>query len=191
MTLNQFNIVGKRIDVDITKLYEHPELSEVIIKNFIVDDAFVQVLNNLNNLQNLWFVNCDFFNSLKINNVTYLRLDNCKNIRWNTINIGVSNLDVSDGDKINVEDISGYNLKSLRLRNVSVTNLDKVEIFSNLENLFLQEIDLNQPINYSNLRMLKKVNFNGSKVENKEKYLEKLKARNIEISFIENNYYRD
>lgn len=191
MTLNQFNIVGKRIDVDITKLNEHPELSEVIIKNFIVDDAFVRVLNNLNNLQNLWFVNCDFSNSLKINNVTYLRLDNCKNIRWNTINIGVSNLDVSDGDKINVEDISGYNLKSLRLRNVSVTNLDKVEVFSNLENLFLQEIDLNQPINYSNLRMLKKVNFNGSKVENKEKYLEKLKARNIEISFIENNYYRD
>lgn len=191
MTLNQFNIVGKRIDVDITKLNEHPELSEVIIKNFIVDDTFVQVLNNLKNLQNLWFVNCNFANSLKINNVTYLRLDNCKNIRWNTINIGVSNLDVSDGDKINVEDISGYNLKSLRLRNVSVTNLDKVEVFSNLENLFLQEIDLNQPINYSNLRMLKKVNFNGSKVENKEKYLEKLKARNIEISFIENNYYRD
>ena len=191
MTLNQFNIVGKRIDVDITKLNEHPELSEVIIKNFIVDDTFVQVLNNLKNLQNLWFVNCNFANSLKINNVTYLRLDNCKNIRWNTINIGVSNLDVSDGDKINVEDISGQNLKSLRLRNVSVTNLDKVEVFSNLENLFLQEIDLNQPINYSNLRMLKKVNFNGSKVENKEKYLEKLKARNIEISFIENNYYRD
>ena len=191
MTLNQFNIVGKRIDVDITKLNEHPELSEVIIKNFIVDDTFVKVLNNLKNLQNLWFVNCNFANSLKINNVTYLRLDNCKNIRWNTINIGVSNLDVSDGDKINVEDISGYNLKSLRLRNVSVTNLDKVEVFSNLENLFLQEIDLNQPINYSNLRMLKKVNFNGSKVENKEKYLEKLKARNIEISFIENNYYRD
>ena len=191
MTLNQFNIVGKRIDVDITKLNEHPELSEVIIKNFIVDDTFVQVLNNLKNLQNLSFVNCNFANSLKINNVTYLRLDNCKNIRWNTINIGVSNLDVSDGDKINVEDISGYNLKSLRLRNVSVTNLDKVEVFSNLENLFLQEIDLNQPINYSNLRMLKKVNFNGSKVENKEKYLEKLKARNIEISFIENNYYRD
>lgn len=191
MTLNQFNIVGKRIDVDITKLNEHPELSEVIIKNFIVDDTFVQVLNNLKNLQNLWFVNCNFANSLKINNVTYLRLDNCKNIRWNTINIGVSNLDVSEGDKINVEDISGYNLKSLRLRNVSVTNLGKVEVFSNLENLFLQEIDLNQPINYSNLRMLKKVNFNGSKVENKEKYLEKLKARNIEISFIENNYYRD
>lgn len=192
ITLNQFNIVGKRVDVDITKLNEHPDLKEVIIKNFDVDDNFVQVLNNIKNLENLWFINCNFCNNLKINNVTYLRMHNCKNIRWSTINSGINNLDISDGEKINVEDIIGYDLKSLMLRNISVVNLDKIEKFCNLEKLFLQEIDLNQTINYSKLKMLKKINFNGSTIEkNKEKYLEELRNRDIEVSFIDKNYYFD
>lgn len=191
ITLNQFNIVGKRVDVDITKLNEHPELKEVIIKNFDVDDKFVQVLNTLKDLQSLWFVNCSFYNNLKISNVTYVRMHNCKNIKWNTINSGIIDLDISDGEKINVEDIINYDLKSLMLKNVPVVNLDKIENFHNLENLLLQEIDLNHPINYSNLKMLKKVNFNGSTIENKEKYLEELKNRNIEVSFIDENYYFD
>lgn len=191
LTLNQFNIVGKKVNIDKTIIKDNFELEEIVLKNFIIDDTFINILNSAINLKNIWFINCNFSNSLILKNVTYLRLHNCKNMKLNTINEELKYLDISAGERVDIEDVKCFGLTTLKLNNVEVINLSKIEKFEYLENLYLQKIELNQIINYCRLSRLKKVDFNGSKVDDREKYVEVFKDRDIQVSFENTDYKFD
>lgn len=167
ITLNQFNIIGKKINVDIKQFNGNTEIEHIIIKNFEIDDSFINILNSMKALRRIWFINCIFINQIQLQNITSLEIEHCKNV--------------------DIKNINHLDLINLRLENQSVKNLKEIENFKNIENLYLQEIDLNEKIDFDKLPKIKKVNFNGSKVENREQLIDFFKDKDIEISFTEKN----
>ena len=86
ITLNQYNILGQKIDVDINKIRNNEKLEYVILKNFNVTNEIMVILETLKNLKKLWFVNCNIIEKIKIKNIDSIRIENCENI-FNICNI--------------------------------------------------------------------------------------------------------
>ena len=80
ITLNQYNILGQKIDVDINKIRNNEKLEYVILKNFNVTNEIMVILETLKNLKKLWFVNCNIIEKIKIKNIDSIRIENCENI---------------------------------------------------------------------------------------------------------------
>ena len=187
ITLNQYNIIGKKENVDLSILKNNIELESILIKNFNIDDKFVKIINTVPKLKKIWFVGCIFDNNIPIKNIEYLKLENCKNINIQIINSSLKELYIIGCKKVDINNIKNKQLTTLCLENEVVKNLSQIEEFINIENLYLQEINLNQEINFEKLTKLKRANFNGSKIENKELFLKQFKDKDIEINFLENN----
>lgn len=187
ITLSQLNIIGEKIEVDIEKLAENTELEDIVIKNFDVNNKLINILNTMKKLKKAWFINCNFINDIQLKNINSLKLENCNKINMQLFENTIEHLYIIECKEIDINKIKHLNLITLGLEKEDVKNLKMVEQFENLENLYLQEIDLNDNINYLKLNKLKRVNFNGSKVEDKNEFIEKFKDRNIEISFMDKN----
>lgn len=187
ITLNQLNIIGEKIDIDIERLEEDIEIEDIVIKNFDVDNKLIGILNSMKKLKKAWFINCKFINDIKLKNINSLKLENCNKINVQLLENSIKHLYIIECKEIDIEKIKHLDLITLGLEKEDVKNLKMIEQFENLENLYLQEIDLNDNINYLKLNKLKRVNFNGSKVEDKNEFIEKFKDRNIEISFMDKN----
>ena len=80
ITLNQYNVLGQKIDVDINKIKNNEKLEYVILKNFNVTNKIMLILETLKNLKKIWFVNCNIIEKIKINNIDSIRIENCENI---------------------------------------------------------------------------------------------------------------
>lgn len=80
ITLNQCNIIGQKIDVDINKIRNNGKLEFVILKNFNITNEIIKVLETLKNLEKVWFVNCNIVEKIKIKNIDNIRIENCGNI---------------------------------------------------------------------------------------------------------------
>ena len=59
ITLNQYNILGQKIDVDINKIRNNEKLEYVILKNFNVTNEIMVILETLKNLVEAPYQNYD------------------------------------------------------------------------------------------------------------------------------------
>lgn len=186
LTLNQFNIVGDKIEVDFNIIKKYKNVEEIILKNFDITDEKIDIINSFDKIKKVALINCKMYNVNVSLKVETLELDNCilnKRIFSNNIKY----LYIQNCDNIDINDLICLNLKTLLIECTKIYNLIKIEEITSLENLYLNEIELNQDINYTKLINLKKINLDGSKIFDKENYLKQFKNQNIEISFEKEN----
>ena len=187
LTINRYNIIGEKQEVNFKNILENKQLEELFVKNFEITVDLINIINNLENIKRIVFVNCILNITLKMPKTENLELNNCKNVYKCMFNENTTKLYVEDCDRINIENIENLNLQTLKIENTLTENLNKISNFVNLEHLFLNEIYLKEKIDYNKLEKLKNVNFNGSYTDNKEEYLEQFNGKNIKVVFLEKN----
>lgn len=185
LTINALNIVGKRVDVDVNILKKYPNLKEVIIKNIEIDDKIIQLLNNLKLLERVFFVNCEIDTKIQLNQVTRMELAYCKNVKENILCNNLSRLYIDSCIEVDIKDFMYIKLVSLAITDTIIRNLNYIENIQSIRNLYLNEIDLNQNIDFNKLSNLEKLDLDGSKIQNKEKIFNQLKNKSIKVTFRE------
>ena len=186
ITLNQYNILGQKIDVDINKIRNNEKLEYVILKNFNVTNEIMVILETLKNLKKLWFVNCNIIEKIKINNIDSIRIENCENISNICYEQNINYLYINNCKEFDVNTIVNLDLKGFELEYTIPKNLQVLCKMKCLEILSLKEIDLTK--GHLNIpKSLKKIILNGSKVANKEVVMNYFKEKNIQIEFLDKN----
>ena len=186
ITLNQYNVLGQKIDVDINKIKNNEKLEYVILKNFNVTNKIMLILETLKNLKKIWFVNCNIIEKIKINNIDSIRIENCENISNICYEQNINYLYINNCKEFDVNTIVNLDLKGLELEYTIPKNLQVLCEMKCLETLSLKEIDLIK--GHLNIpKSLRKIILNGSKVANKEVVMNYFKEKNIQIEFLDKN----
>lgn len=186
ITLNQYNILGQKIDVDINKIRNNEKLEYVILKNFNVTNEIMVILETLKNLKKLWFVNCNIIEKIKIKNIDSIRIENCENIFNICYEQNINYLYINNCKEFDVNTIVNLDLKGFELEYTIPKNLQVLCEMKCLETLSLKEIDLIK--GHLNIpKSLRKIILNGSKVANKEVVMNYFKEKNIQIEFLDKN----
>ena len=186
ITLNQYNVLGKKIDVDINKIKNNEKLEYVILKNFNVTNKIMLILETLKNLKKIWFVNCNIIEKIKINNIDSIRIENCENIFNICYEQNINYLYINNCKEFDVNTIVNLDLKGFELEYTIPQNLQVLCEMKCLETLSLKEIDLIK--GHLNIpKSLRKIILNGSKVANKEVVMNYFKEKNIQIEFLDKN----
>ena len=186
ITLNQYNVLGQKIDVDINKIKNNEKLEYVILKNFNVTNKIMLILETLKNLKKIWFVNCNIIEKIKINNIDSIRIENCENIFNICYEQNINYLYINNCKEFDVNTIVNLDLKGLELEYTIPKNLQVLCEMKCLETLSLKEIDLIK--GHLNIpKSLRKIILNGSKVANKEVVMNYFKEKNIQIEFLDKN----
>lgn len=186
ITLNQYNVLGQKIDVDINKIKNNEKLEYVILKNFNVTNKIMLILETLKNLKKIWLVNCNIIEKIKINNIDSIRIENCENISNICYEQNINYLYINNCKEFDVNTIVNLDLKGFELEYTIPQNLQVLCEMKCLEILSLKEIDLTK--GHLNIpKSLKKIILNGSKVANKEVVMNYFKEKNIQIEFLDKN----
>ena len=186
ITLNQYNVLGQKIDVDINKIKNNEKLEYVILKNFDVTNKIMLILETLKNIKKIWFVNCNIIEKIKINNIDSIRIENCENISNICYEQNINYLYINNCKEFDVNTIVNLDLKGFELEYTIPQNLQVLCEMKCLETLSLKEIDLIK--GHLNIpKSLRKIILNGSKVANKEVVMNYFKEKNIQIEFLDKN----
>ena len=186
ITLNQYNVLGQKIDVDINKIKNNEKLEYVILKNFNVTNKIMLILETLKNIKKIWFVNCNIIEKIKINNIDSIRIENCENISNICYEQNINYLYINNCKEFDVNTLVNLDLKGFELEYTIPKNLQVLCKMKCLEILSLKEIDLTK--GHLNIpKSLKKIILNGSKVANKEVVMNYFKEKNIQIEFLDKN----
>lgn len=185
LTINALNIVGKKVDVDINILKKYLNLKEVIIKNIEIDNKIIELLNNLKLLEKVFFVNCQINTKIQLNQITRMELAYCKNVKGNILCNNLSRLYIDSCMEVDIKDFLDLKLVSLAITNTIIRNLNYIENIQSIRNLYLNEIDLNQNIDFNKLNNLEKLDLDGSKVQDKEEFFNQIKNKSIKVTFKE------
>ena len=186
ITLNQCNIIGQKIDVDINKIRNNEKLEYVILKNFNITNEIIKVLETLKNLEKVWFVNCNIVEKIKIKNIDNVRIENCENISNINYETKINYLYINNCKEFDINTIINLDLKGFELEYTIPKNLKMLYKMTKLEELGLKDLDL-KSVNFIIPSSLKKVILNGSKVDNKDVIIKFFEDKNIQIEFAEQN----
>lgn len=186
ITLNQCNIIGQKIDVDINKIRNNEKLKYIILKNFNITNEIIKVLETLKNLEKVWFVNCNIVEKIKIKNIDNVRIENCENISNINYETKINYLYINNCKEFDINTIINLDLKGFELEYTIPKNLKMLYKMTKLEELGLKDLDL-KSVNFIIPSSLKKVILNGSKVDNKDVIIKFFEDKNIQIEFAEQN----
>lgn len=187
ITLNRFDFFGREQEIDLDLITDNEKIYSVILKNFIIQDDFIVRLNSCENLKEIWFINCIFNTGIMLKNIEVLKLENCNIENASIFNKSIKRLYLINSGKIDINDILNLNLITIRFVNETIENLNKIDNFINIEYLYLQDITINEIINYNKLSKLKLLNLDGSKVQDKTEYLKQFENTDLEFSFLDKN----
>lgn len=185
ITLNRFDFFGREQEIDLDLITDNEKIYSVILKNFIIQNDFIVRLNSCENLKEIWFINCIFNTGIMLKNIEVLKLENCNIENASIFNKSIKRLYLINSGKIDINDILDLNLITIRFVNETIENLNKIDNFINIEYLYLQDITINEIINYNKLSKLKLLNLDGSKVQDKTEYLKQFENTNIDFSFLD------
>jgi len=81
------------------------------------------------------------------------------------------------------------NLKRLEIVKSQIISFPRLNLLKSLEEFYLQEIDLRSDLEIKSLESLRFISLNGSKVDDKEEYIQKIKMQNnnIKVEFKNDN----
>lgn len=185
LIINKYNIGGSLDNnLDFNKIAIDQNIKYIIIKNFEIDEHIISFINSFNEIDKIKFSECDFIVKTQIN-CNKVELFRCNNIRLYNFNnyneINIEGCDFIDLSKIN------NNIEVLKIINTKTENLNNISDFNELIIVYLEDIDINEKIEYFKLKKLKKLNLNGSKVLDRDKYIEELNKLKINYTFMKEN----
>lgn len=178
----------KTLDIDFTEISKIKNLRKLSIKFFEITDNVIECLNQLEHLESIEILMCNFENTKSITKqLKKLIIYNCDNFKIKMLENNITEtISIEHSGIIDIFELTKFNLiKKLKVSDCMITSLPKVSMFSNLERLYLNSINLDFEFDISQMKKLKFICLNGSKTQNKEKYIKNLKTQNtnIEIEF--------
>lgn len=167
LTINRFDIVKDIQEVDLNDLLNFPNLTSLTFNGLVFNEKEFEILDKLNNLTSIMFVNCDLFtvgnifakidnlilDNTKISNVIFDRSYNTLEIRHMKIdakNISASNLIVNYAD-IDFNIIDFDELKSLTVSIEQYKNNKELFKSLNFTNVIVRDDNNNEVTNYENI----------------------------------------
>jgi Leucine-rich repeat (LRR) protein len=184
LSLVNKNFIGKDLEIDLTEIYKVKNLKSLSIKFFTITDSVIESINKLDNLETIEISMCKFETTkiLKSNiNTMYI---------YTSDGINLDNFDLEKLEYIRLEN-SGLvdiykltkflNLTRLELVNCPIISIPRISMLKKIEELYLQEIDLKFDLEIAGLKNLKFISLNGSKVDDKVSYINKIKEQNKNI----------
>lgn len=170
VTLDAFDFIGEPTDETIYDLVFFKNLKNCMIVNMTISAGEIEILNKLENLESIQFVNCVFKSDNKYHmKATEVILDKC--IEAN----------ISLFDEMNT-------ITKLKIVNCDKVNLKGLENLSNVTEIYLQNLILKDIDEVSKLKKLEYINLNGTKVENLTDIVNNPK---ISVDYEELNYIYD
>lgn len=176
--ITELNTIFNLTLINDSSNFEHNNLSDLLnfnklknctIKDFIINDNSIKILNKLTELETLHFDNCTF------------------KLSKETLSLKLKKLIFSFCNDINLNIIKSKDtITYLRITSGNNINLDFIENFNGLNHLILQSIIINDISFINSLKDLKELNLNGSKILKNKKYITDLK-HTINIEFNKNN----
>ena len=176
--ITELNTIFNLTLINDSSNFEHNDLSDLLnfnklknctIKDFIINDNSIKILNKLTELETLHFDNCTF------------------KLSKETLSLKLKKLIFSFCNDINLNIIKSKDtITYLRITSGNNINLDFIENFNGLNHLILQSIIINDISFINSLKDLKELNLNGSKILKNKKYITDLN-HTINIEFNKNN----
>jgi len=158
LTINKYKLNGKETDIDLEELKFFKNLKTLTLIKFKIDLNIIEKINDNKHLWAIQFSKCDFQRVLPINQkINYVVLDCCENVNLEFIN----------------------NNETVKIIGTEV-DLIQLKQMENIETLYLQDCKIKNVIEILQCSKLKKLNLDGSKIDNKD-ILKKLN-KNIAVS---------
>lgn len=192
LSLVNKSFLNQDLKIDLLEIYKLKNLKKLSIKFFTINDEIIKALNKLENLEILEIYMCKFETQEKLNG-------NIKNICfYNAENLNLDILEIDNLEVIRIENsglVDLYKLakfeaiKRLEIVKCQIISIPKLNLLKSLKELYLQEIDLQFNLEIGELKELEYISLNGSKVDDKKEYIEKIKIQNnnVKVEFKDNN----
>lgn len=192
LSLVNKNFLGQDLGIDLTEIVKVKNLKNLSIKFFTITDEIIETLNKLEKLETIEILMCKMETSKIIeNNIKTIYIHSVEGL--NIDNFQTENLEyirIENSGLIDIYKLTKFsNLERLELVNCAIISVPKISMIKSLEELYLQEIDLQFDLEISNLQKLRFISLNGSKVKDRNTYIEKIKKQNsnIKIEFENTN----
>ena len=192
LSLVNKNFLGQDLGIDLTEIVKVKNLKNLSIKFFTITDEIIETLNKLEKLETIEILMCKMETSKIIeNNIKTIYIHSVEGL--NIDNFQTENLEyirIENSGLIDIFKLTKFsNLERLELVNCPIISVPKISMIKSLEELYLQEIDLQFDLEISNLQKLRFISLNGSKVKDRNTYIEKIKKQNsnIKIEFENTN----
>jgi len=193
ISIQNINLMQKKLNINLTEIAKLKNLKSLSIKFFEITDEIVQAINQLEYLDTIEFSMCIFKNKQALQkNIKEVIIFNCQDFSIDMLsqNTIIEELQLVHSGIVDISDISNFkNLKYLKISHCSAISIPNIAILECLERLYLNHIEIPYDIDISKMANLKFISLNGSKVTNKEKYIQNLYDQNKEliIEFEEND----
>ena len=192
LSLVNKNFLGQDLGIDLTEIVKVKNLKNLSIKFFTITDEIIETLNKLEKLETIEILMCKMETSKIIeNNIKTIYIHSVEGL--NIDNFQTENLEyirIENSGLIDIYKLTKFsNLERLELVNCAIISVPKISMIKSLEELYLREIDLQFDLEISNLQKLRFISLNGSKVKDRNTYIEKIKKQNsnIKIEFENTN----
>ena len=192
LSLVNKNFLGQDLGIDLTEIVKVKNLKNLSIKFFTITDEIIETLNKLEKLETIEILMCKMETSKTIkNNIKTIYIHSVEGL--NIDNFQTENLEyirIENSGLIDIYKLTKFSkLERLELVNCPIISVPKLSMINSLEELYLQEIDLQFDLEISNLQKLRFISLNGSKVKDRNTYIEKIKKQNsnIKIEFENTN----
>ena len=179
------NFLGNYLNINLSEIKFLKKLKSLSLKFFEIDNKIIDILNSMDLLTKIEFEMCNFNNNISLDDkFESLRIHNCTNFNSEFIN-NMKNLKILDVYHSGIIDIGYFKrfklLETLKINDCIIINLHEILNLENLENLYLNKVELRENINIGKMNKLKYICLNGSKVIDKQTYIKELKSQNMNI----------
>lgn len=193
ISIQNINFMQHKLNIDLTEIVKLKNLRSISLKFFEITDRVIETINQLEFMETIEFSMCIFNNkNMLSNNLKSITIYNCQDFDISMINSNSSleKLQIIHSGIIDITSIKTFqNLKFLKIAHCNAISIPNINMLENLEQFHLNHIEIAYDIDISKMHNLKLISLSGSKVPNKEKYIEKLYEQNkkITIEFKEND----
>lgn len=170
VTIDALDLVEEPTDETIYDLIFFTKLESCIIANMVITDNEIELLNKLTSIESIQFYRCVFPKGKKLNmQASTIIIDQCSEFDSNIFD-------------------ESPNVKCLQIINCKNINLSGIDRLSEITQLFMHNLDLDNIDVVENLKKLEYLNLNGSKIK---KISNVLNNPNVKIEHEEFYYIYD
>lgn len=193
LSLMNKTFIKEDAKLNLEEIYKLKNLKKLSIKFFTINDEIIKVLNKLEKLEILEIYMCKFETTERLNG------NNIKNIYiYNAENLNLDILDTNKVKAIRIENsglvdfykfVKFEKIEKLEVIRCPVISIPKLNLLKSIKELYLQEIDLQFDLEINALEKLEFISLNGSNVNDREEYIQKIKNQNnyIKVEFKNDN----